>query len=292
MKNEPAKDSNGRELSVLILEGSEIDATSVSEALSAHGYEPTIKVARNEAETRLHLHQREWDLVISPKPLTDIEKKGALNLFESYSRASPSTHIASKISVLAAVDLMTLGARSHTAQANAETSILCCLDPQLENAARSCERDVVDQRFRDSQARYRGIFGNIPIGMFRCTQDSRLLDVNLLLAQAFGFQSREECISTYQRLSPESYNASTRRAATIDLAAQADSNAPFEAVFHRKDRSIMEAIVSVWPITDEESRTVCLEGSIQDVTLQREMERRLRELEQLHAAFTDHDESL
>ncbi|MHB8765790.1 MAG: hybrid sensor histidine kinase/response regulator [Deferrisomatales bacterium] len=60
--------------------------------------------------------------------------------------------------------------------------------PRLSAAARKAiDRRAQRRRLRDAEARYRELFENVPVGLYRSTPDGRLLDANPALAELFAY---------------------------------------------------------------------------------------------------------
>ena len=73
----------------------------------------------------------------------------------------------------------------------------------------------------------------------------------------------------------------------VKLYELAQKDAQAEEQFHRQDGSILEAKLNVWMIQEDSDKPVYLEGVIEDITEQKEMERKLKELEELHESLID-----
>ncbi len=283
--NQENKVSKGK-LRVLIVEDSKIEAKFTANLLKKNGYEVTSVRVETREDMKHELDEHEWDIVISDYQMPEFDGMQALQLFQAYDLDIPFILVSGKIGEESAVDLMKMGAHDYIMKGNT-ARLLPAIETHLKDAANRREKSQLESKLRESEAQYRGFFENAAIGIFRCDANSNLIDVNSFLAQALGFESREACIQVRQTLIPEVYDHQTHQAATVDLATEAEAGGRFEATFHRQDGSIMEAIINVWAIEDEKTESIFLEGTIEDVTEQREMERKLREMEQLHESLID-----
>ncbi|MBT6379123.1 MAG: PAS domain S-box protein, partial [Opitutales bacterium] len=88
-------------------------------------------------------------------------------------------------------------------------------------------------------------------------------------------------------LRPEIHDSNTRNAHTVQLIELAKESETCESTFHRKDGSILEVKINVWAIQEDPEKPVYLEGVIEDITEQKAMERKLREIEELHESLID-----
>ncbi len=273
-------------LRVLIVEDSKIEAKFTANLLKKNGYDVSSIRVETREDMKHQLDEHEWDIVISDYQMPEFDGMQALQLFQAYDLDIPFILVSGKIGEESAVDLMKMGAHDYIMKGNT-ARLLPAIETHLKDAANRREKTHLESKLRESEAQYRGFFENAAIGIFRCDANSKLLNVNSFLAHSLGFESREDCIRVRETLVPEVYDQQTHQAATVDLATEAEAGGRFEATFHRQDRSIMEAIINVWAIEDEKTESIFLEGTIEDVTEQREMERKLREMEQLHESLID-----
>lgn len=279
------KNSKGK-LRVLIVEDSKIEAKFTANLLKKNGYEVITERVETRDDMQEQLDCHDWDIVISDYQMPEFDGMQALELFQTYDLDIPFILVSGKIGEESAVDLMKMGANDYIMKGNT-ARLLPAIETHLKEAANRREKLRLESKLRESEAQYRGFFENAAIGIFRCDESCNIIDVNNFLAAALGFESRDECIDVSEKLIPEIYDQDTHEAATVDLAEEAQKGGRFEAVFHRKDGTIMEAIINVWSIRDENTGSTYLEGTIEDVTEQREMERKLREMEELHESLID-----
>ncbi len=57
------------------------------------------------------------------------------------------------------------------------------------------DRRLAEQALRDSEARLRSFFENVPVGLYRSTPDGRILDVNPALEKMYGFPDRQTLLN-------------------------------------------------------------------------------------------------
>lgn len=283
--NQEKKVSKGK-LRVLIVEDSKIEAKFTANLLKKNGYEVTSERVETREDMKHQLDEHEWDIVISDYQMPEFDGMQALQLFQAYDLDIPFILVSGKIGEESAVDLMKMGAHDYIMKGNT-ARLLPAIESHLKDAANRREKTQLESKLRESEAQYRGFFENAAIGIFRCDSECKLLDVNSFLCHALGFEERDDCIQVCETLTPEVYDHQSHQASSVDLAVEAQEGGRFEGIFHRQDGTIMEAIINVWSIEDESTESVFLEGTIEDVTEQREMERKLREMEQLHESLID-----
>ena len=80
------------------------------------------------------------------------------------------------------------------------------------------ERKEVEAQLRKSEGKYRNLFDNAPLGIFRTTPEGTLLEVNQAFARMFGYESPEEVISTVKEMTLQMWREPRNRQEVIDSA--------------------------------------------------------------------------
>jgi PAS domain-containing protein len=57
------------------------------------------------------------------------------------------------------------------------------------------ERKQVEEALRESEERYRSLFNDVPVGLYRTTPEGAILDANHALAQLLGYPDRESLLA-------------------------------------------------------------------------------------------------
>jgi PAS domain S-box-containing protein len=143
--------------------------------------------------------------------------------------------------------------------------------PLLEEQESTRELVVVDVRrykkvkkaLEVSEERYRQLFENVPIGIYRTTPDGRIIDANPALVKMLGFDSFAE-LST-RNLEKEYSNAGSKRAFFIKLLESEGEIRGLEAVWKRKDGSAVQVRENAKLVRNEEGQ-VFFEGTVEDIT--------------------------
>lgn len=274
------------DLRVLIVEDSKIEAKLTVNLLKKAGYNVVHERVETEEEMVKALEEHKWDIVISDFQMPDFDGTRALQTFQRYDLDIPFILVSGKIGEETAVDLMKMGAHDYIMKGNT-ARLVPAIKSQLQDAANRRENLRLEKRIKESEAQYRGFFENAHIGIFRCSDHGVLLDSNLKMAEAFGYDSPAEFMKSVESIKPEVLDKETNKARSVHLLELAKNDLQVEATFHRKDGSILEAKVNVWSIQQEGDKTVYLEGVVEDITEQKAMERKLREMEELHESLID-----
>jgi len=132
----------------------------------------------------------------------------------------------------------------------------------------------------ESEEKYRVIFDNSPVGIFRSTLDGELLEGNVALGHMFGYSSREDFLaSNGLRVEPVYADSSAREAYLRELLA-APKALIGEMKFVRKDGMYFEGVLTASIQQDADGRPVFLNGVVEDVSARKQAEERLRQSEE------------
>jgi PAS domain S-box-containing protein len=149
------------------------------------------------------------------------------------------------------------------------------------------ERKRMETALHESEARYRTVVENAPIGMFQTTPEGKPVYSNPCLAELFGYASPEELFVEIDKSSlAEALYAdpSRRREFVEELRLAGGDWRVLESAFRRKDGSHFEALLACAERRELTSGQAHLYGFVQDVTeerrARRELEKRSAQLEE------------
>jgi PAS domain S-box-containing protein len=150
---------------------------------------------------------------------------------------------------------------------------------------RTVQRQMED--LRQNEEKYRAIFDNSPVGIFRTTFEGALLEGNPALGRMFGYADRDDFESVNGfRVERVYADPAVRRDLQRALSGQVEL-VTIEAEFVRKDSSRFEAVLTASVQRDADGRPTFLNGVVEDVSLRKEAERSLAESEAKFRALFD-----
>jgi len=133
-----------------------------------------------------------------------------------------------------------------------------------------------EQRRRASEARYRDLFENAPIGIYATTPEGDILMANPPLVEMLGYDSLEELAE--RDLESEGYHPDYPRSAFKRRIEAEGQIVGLESAWRRKDGSTLFLRENARPIFDEDGRLIAYQGTVEDVTERVERTRRLERL--------------
>jgi len=121
------------------------------------------------------------------------------------------------------------------------------------------------ETLREAERRYRDIFDEAIVGMFRSTPDGRLLSVNPAMARICGFDSPEEMIASITDISRQFYVGSKGGEEFLLVIGKLGSVKNFEYEVFRKDGSKIWITMNARTVR-QNGVVVSYEGMIEDIT--------------------------
>jgi PAS domain S-box-containing protein len=139
----------------------------------------------------------------------------------------------------------------------------------------------------ESEQKYRSIFENATIGIYQVTREGRLLSVNRAFANMHGFASPEELLGVIDGRTEDNLLMNCEDRNRFNEAMDQEAAFSIEMECFRKDGSRIWVSASGHPVCDREGNLLYYEGSTEDITKRKQMERDLRESHILLKSISD-----
>lgn len=136
-------------------------------------------------------------------------------------------------------------------------------------ARKSVSQSEPTEALRQTEFKYKSIFENAAIGIYRSTPEGRFLDVNTALARMFGYDSAQELREAVADIAMQLYVDSTCREEFKRTLAERGTVRRFEAEAYRKDGSKFWVSLSGRSVRDKEGHVLYFEGAAEDITEQK-----------------------
>lgn len=140
------------------------------------------------------------------------------------------------------------------------------------------EKKTAEEALKASEEKYRAIFSNAPLGIFRSRYDGGFMDANPALARMLGYADREEMLRLQMPLPLHPDPA--QRLRLLDMLRENPQGVRMECQLLRRDGAPFHAIINASLQLDAEGRPGFLDGSIEDVSERKLAEEQLRQSEQ------------
>ena len=153
----------------------------------------------------------------------------------------------------------------------------------LSATNRQLQQEIAERKEADE--RYRGIFENAVLGLYRTTPDGRILAANPALLRMLGFSSFE-ALAQRKLEENEGYEPQYPRSAFVERIERDGQIVGLESAWKRQDGATLFVRESARVIRDADGRTLYYEGTVEDIAERKRAENGLRRshqrLEMLH----------
>jgi PAS domain S-box-containing protein len=147
------------------------------------------------------------------------------------------------------------------------------------------EQKKTERALRESEERFRGIFENSLIGIYRTTPDGRVLMANPTLVSMMGYSTSEE-LAALDLENPANFPIVPR--SDFKERIEVDGRVVgLESIWLRKDRSRLFVRESARVVRDAQGNSLYYEGTVEDITEQKKAEARLRLLSSIVEQSTE-----
>ena len=132
------------------------------------------------------------------------------------------------------------------------------------------ERKRVEEALHLSEARFRELYDNAKIGLYRTTPDGRILLANKVLVRMLGYPSFEKLAE--RNLKNEGFEPSYQRREFLERIDNDGEINEFESPWTRLDGSLLIARESTRVIRDSQGRILYYDGVVEDITQRKQVE--------------------
>ena len=141
------------------------------------------------------------------------------------------------------------------------------------------QRQRAEEALKESEARFRQLYDEAPVGYQEVDADGRITRVNRTELEMLGFTADEMLGRRIWEFSDE---RETSRQAYVDkMAGARPPGQGYERTFIRKDGGTISALIEDRPLFDDQKRIIGMRSAIQDITQRKQTERLLIETARL-----------
>lgn len=143
------------------------------------------------------------------------------------------------------------------------------------------ERARAEKELRESEERFRNVFGNAPIGIYRTTPDGRILMANPALVRMLGYASFDELAQI--DLEGGGYGPSYQRLAFRERIESEGQVTGLEDAWTRKDGSSILIRENARIVRDGHGNALYYDGTVENITEHRHLEAQLLQAQKMEA---------
>src|SRR3990172_5959680 len=140
------------------------------------------------------------------------------------------------------------------------------------------ERKQAEQALYESEERFRSLYNNATIGLYRTTPDGRILMCNPAAVRLLGFDSFDELAK--RNLEEEGFEPDYPRQEFHEKMERDGKVVGLESQWTRKDGTTIFVRESATVVRDRQDKILYYDGTFEDITLHKQAEIALRESEE------------
>jgi len=145
------------------------------------------------------------------------------------------------------------------------------------------EKKRTDEMLQESEAQYRNLFENAPIGIFSTTSQGKVLSVNYTMANILGFSSPQDALDHYVDLKAKLYSDPAQRDRFLEQLQENGHVENFEYQAHTVAGRKVWLRMNARICRHNEDGTFEIEGFTSDVTAQHSIEAQLLQAQKMES---------
>jgi len=142
------------------------------------------------------------------------------------------------------------------------------------------DRKRSEEALREAEAKYRSMFEDALMGIFRTTPAGRIVAANPAISRMLGYSSPEDLMDSVADIAVQVYARPEDRRKFNGILSSGRLVEGLDTEFRKKDGSVLSVRMNVRAIKDARGNIVIYEGSAEDVTAAKRAEEALRASEQ------------
>ncbi|MBN2212956.1 MAG: PAS domain S-box protein [Bacteroidales bacterium] len=123
--------------------------------------------------------------------------------------------------------------------------------------------------------KYKAIFDDAPIGIFRATTGGRYVEANNTLARLLGYENSTDLVQTIKDIGKQVYSQSKERRMLLRQLFKESSIIKHETLFKRKDGVDFPVSLILKLIKNDENKPLYISGIVEDITLRKKTQENL-----------------
>jgi PAS domain S-box-containing protein len=138
-----------------------------------------------------------------------------------------------------------------------------------------------------AEEKYRSIFENVQEGVFQTTEEGRFISANPMLAKIYGFGSPDDLMANLNDISGQLYLDPERRTEFVRRMNKHDVIHDFQSPVRRQDGELIWISENVRAVRNKAAELLYFEGTVVDITEQKNAEQALRASELLYHSLVE-----
>ncbi len=146
------------------------------------------------------------------------------------------------------------------------------------------ERKLAEEALQESEIRFRSLYENTTIGLYRTTPGGSILLANPALVKMLGYASFQELAE--RNLEKDRFEPSYQRKDFLEKIERDGVLNGFESKWICKDGKTIFVVESARAIRDAQNKTLYYDGTVEDITTRELLEEQMRQMQKLESLGT------
>ena len=182
----------GKSLKILHIEDNPLDAELIHNHIKGELADCEIKFVSNKDDLLSEIENESYDILLCDFNLPSF-KNGfeILNLARNKSQEIPIIFVSGTIGEDLAIELLKKGATDYILK-DKLVKLVPAINRAINERNERIERKVIQGALEESEERFRNVFMNSPVGIYRSSPDGEIIVANPALIKILGFSSLDE----------------------------------------------------------------------------------------------------
>jgi len=146
------------------------------------------------------------------------------------------------------------------------------------------DRKQAEKALQESELRFRSLYENTTVGLYRTTPDGNILLANPALVKLLGYTSFEKLAE--RNLEKDGFEPTYERKEFLEKIERDGEIKGHESKWMRQDGTTIFALESARAIRDAQGKILYYDGTVEDITERKQMEEGLRQMQKLEGLGT------
>jgi PAS domain S-box-containing protein len=146
------------------------------------------------------------------------------------------------------------------------------------------ERKRAEEALQESELRFRSLYENATIGIYRTTPDGNILLANLALVKMLGYTAFQKLAE--RNLEKDGFEPSSQRKEFLEKIERDGEVHGYDSKWIRQDGATIFVLESARAIRDSQGKTLYYDGTVEDITKRMLLEEQMRQMQKLEGLGT------
>jgi len=146
------------------------------------------------------------------------------------------------------------------------------------------DRKQVEESLQESELRFRSLYENATIGLYRTTPDGKIVLANPALVKMLGYASFEKLAE--RNLEQDGFEPSSQREEFLKKIESEGEVAGYDSKWIHQDGTAIFVLESARAIRDSQGKTLYYDGTVENITNRKKLEEQIRQMQKLESLGT------